>query len=239
MGSGPGGRTSTAAQQRIKVEWQELRLAQTVAEGYGATARPIDKLLQDVIASRKDVLPTVVWIYDLEAEKVNRSLETKIFQDLKVGLALKRFTCLKGNIETIPDERLAEKLRKQAPVFYFFDPAGKSFTVLKGKKGASRSRFYSTVEKLWSASFKVKLRDFAKKMTKVLDRIDKIEKEKTLLEAKMKRAEGKPGKLRGLTKQKDKLKDEEDEILADEQKLLADCKVKDEFTSKKPEIAKK
>ena len=223
----------------MKVEWQELRLAQSAAEGYGETARPIDQLLQSVVAARKDVLPTVVWIYDLEDDKVNRALETKIFQDLKVGLALKRFTCLKGNIETIPDENLAAQLRKQAPVFYFFDPAAKSFAVLKGKKGASRSRFYKTVEKLWSASFQVKLRDFAKKMTKILDRIDKVEKKKTLLEAKISRAEGKPGKLRGLKREKDKLKDEEDEILEDEQELLADCKVKDEFTSGKPEVARK
>jgi len=239
VGSGPGGRTSQATQQRIQVDWKELRLAQSVAEGYGETARPIDKLLEDVIRSRKDVLPTVVWIYDLENDKLNRSLETKVFQDLKVGIALKRFTCLKGNIETIPDEKLADQLRKRAPVFYFFDPAGKLYATLQGKKGTSRSRFYKTVEKLWSASFNVRLRDFNKKMTKILDRIDKVEKEKDLLEAKMKRAEGKPGKLRGLARQQDKLKAREEEVLEDERKLLADCTLKDEFVSGDPKVAKK
>ncbi len=239
MGAGPGGRTSTASQQRVKVDWEELLLSQTVADGYGVASRPIDQLLRDVVASRKENLPAVIWIYDLADEKKNSALETKIFTDLKVGIALKRFACLKGNIDTIPNEKLANDLRKRAPVFYFYDPAGKSFTQLMGKKAASRSRFYGVVEKLWAASFQVKLRDFSGKMTKILDRIDKVEKEKALLAAKKSRAEGKPGKLRTIARDEEKLKKEEEKVLEDEQKLLADCRLRDEYASGAPETAQK
>jgi hypothetical protein len=223
----------------VRVDWQELRLSQSVADGYGEAARPIDQLLQDVVASRKDALPAVVWIYDLEDEKQNSALETKIFNDLKVGIALKRFVCLKGNIETIPNAKLADDLRKQAPVFFFYDPAVKSFTQLVGKRAASRSRFYGAVEKLWSASFQVKLGEFTGKMSKILDGIDKIEKEKELLAAKRSRAEGNPGKLRSIARDEEKLKEEEKAVLEDEQKLLADCRLRDEYASGAPEAAAK
>lgn len=209
-----------------------------MGEGYAEAARPLEALLHDFVASRKDNLPVVVWIYDLEDEKGNSRLEAKIFNDLKVGIALKRFVCLKGNLDTIPDENLAKKLQRNAPYFYFFDPAGEQFAELSGKSASSRSRFYGTIEKLWTTSFDVKLRDFTSKMSKILDRIDRVEKEKEQLAAKKARAEGNPRKLRSIAQDEQELKKEEEAVLEDEQKLLADCRLREEFASGAPETAK-
>lgn len=223
----------------MKVDWQELTLSQNVGDGYADAARPIESLLRDVVASRKAALPIVVWIYDLEDEKENSRLEAKIFNDLKVGIALKRFVCLKGNIETIPDENLAKQLRRQAPLFYFYDPAGAQFESLCGKQASSRSRFYGAIEKLWSASFEIKLRDFTPRMSKILDGIDRLEKEKELLEAKKARAEGNARKLRAIEADAMELKKEEDAVLAEEQALLAECRLTEQFApAAKPEGAK-
>jgi hypothetical protein len=221
----------------VRVDWRELRLAQSVAEGYGEAAPEIDELVRDAVASRPDRLPTVVWIYDVEDEKENRLLETRVFQDLKVGVALKRFACLKGNIATIPDEAVAERLRRRSPIFLFYDPAGEPFARLEGKRATSRSGFYRVVEKLWRTSFELKLRSFTGRMTKILDRIDRLEKEKQLLAAKKSRAEGNPRKLRGIVREEDELEEEERAVLEDEEELLADCRLRKEFVSGNPEAA--
>jgi hypothetical protein len=221
------------------VEWQELRLAQEVTGGYADQARPLEDLLRDAVAARaKEALPIVIWIYDLEDEKTNQSIETKIFCDEKVGLALKRFICLKGNLEGIPDRELVKDLRRRAPVFYLYDPAGKPFDTLEGKSATSRSRFYGLVEKLWGASFDVRLRDFAKQMGDILDRVDKLETQKQLLAAKKARAADNPRKLAALKDDEEELAKEEKAILDDEAAILASCKRKAEFESP-PEAAQK
>ena len=148
---------------------------------------------------------------------------------MKIGLAMKRFKCLKANIESIADARMSRDLQRRVPIFYLYDPAAKLFTKLEGKKACSRSRFYGAVEKLWKASFEMKLKDFTKKMTKILDAIDKIEKQKELLAAKKARAAGKAAKLGALNRQERKLKEEEKKVQADEAEVLESCKRRPEF----------
>jgi cell shape-determining protein MreC len=142
---------------------------------------------------------------------------------------MKRFVCLKANTESLADSRMARDLNKRAPIFYLYDPAAKLFTTLEGKKASSRSRFYGAVEKLWKASFVMKLKDFTKKMSKVLDEIDKIEKKKELLAAKKARAAGNASKLGVLNRQERKLKEEEKKIHDREAALLESCRRKPEF----------
>jgi hypothetical protein len=212
------------------VEWTEFTLTQTTADGYAASSGPIEGLIHDAIQTHsKEILPIVVWIYDLEDEKGNRALETKVFNDMKIGLAMKRFVCLKANIDSLADARTANKLQKRAPIFYLYDPAAKLFVTMEGKKASSRSRFYSAVERLWKTSFEMKLKDFTKKMTKILDAIDKIEKQKDLLSAKKARAAGKPAKLGALNREERKLKEQEKKVQADEASILESCKRKPEF----------
>lgn len=173
--------------------------------------------------------PVVVWIYDSEDEKTNANLESKVFYDEKVGLALKQFVCLKGDVESIPDEKLMKKTRRKAPMIYFFDPAGKPFDTLTGKRATSRSGFTSRLEKLWDLSYDMKLRVYAKKMSALLDQMDKLEEKKRQIESKMARAAANPGKFSALKKQEEKLKAEEAKLLDAEQKILEACKLRPEF----------
>ena len=238
MGSGSSGRTTTATQKRIQISWNELRLSQRV-EGYGDAARPIQDLVKAALASRKEVLPAIVWIYDLEDEKSEKSLEAKVFGDQKVALALKRFVCLKGNLETIPDGKLVRDLRRRGPVFFFYDPARNLFGTLQGKKALSKSRFYGVVQKLWGESFEMKINTFTKTMGSILDGIDRVETKKQALAAKEARAAGNSLKLAKIRRDKAKIEKEEKEVLEDEEQLLSDCKVKERYIKGEPETAKK
>jgi hypothetical protein len=214
-----------------------LRLSETTGDGYAESSRPIADLIQDAVKRRaSDQKPAIVWIFDPEDEKSAKALEAKVFCDEKIGLALKQFICLKGDVESIPDERLMKKMRKKTPFFYFYDPAGKLFGELKGKRATSRSGFTALVQKLWDVSYEMKLRVYAKKMSDLLDRIDKLEGEKAKLDRKMASAASNPRKFKALQREEAKLKAKENKLLEDEQKILEACKLRDEF---KKETAQK
>lgn len=171
----------------------------------------------------------MIFICDEEDEKAERALESKIFSNEKIGVAMKRFTCLKGSIQSIPDERLALKIARQTPVFYFYDPAGKPMKVLKGKRATSTSAFSAQVSKLWDSSYKMKLKAYCKRMGQILDLLDKHASETDRLQDKMDRAADKPGKLAQLRKEKDELAKDEQKIQEMEQELLKASPLKAEF----------
>jgi hypothetical protein len=227
---GSTGRPSQATQQRVEVKWKTLRLAEATEGGYAETTVPIDELIADAVkrhlGERK---PIVVYICDEEDEKTAKALDSKVFCDEKVGLALKRFVCLKGAIQTIPDDRMMAQMAKKTPIFHFYDPAGNHFNTLSGRKATSKSGFSSRVGKLWDLSFTMRLKDYTKRMGKVLDRIDKLEAEKERLSAKMERAADNPGKLKGLQREEEALTKLEEELQKDEQEILETCALKKEF----------
>jgi hypothetical protein len=173
--------------------------------------------------------PIVIYICDEEDEKSEKALDSKVFCNEKIGLAMKRFTCLKGAIQSIPDERLAEKIARQTPSFHFFDPAGKPIKVLKGRQATSCSAFSGRVQALWDSSFVMKLKDYTKRMGKILDQMDKLEAEKARLTDKMDRAADNPGKLLRLQKEQEELTAEEASIGEEEQELLKGVALKPEF----------
>ncbi len=154
-------------------------------------------------------------------------------------MALKRFVCLKGSIQSIPDERLADKIARQTPLFYFYDPAGKPMKLLKGKRATSTSAFSACVAKLWDVSYVMRLKTYTKKMGQILDQIDKVEAAKKRLSDKMDRAANKPGKLRQLQKEEKALAAQEKKVQEQEEELLQKACVKPEFTAEGAESAQR
>jgi uncharacterized protein YdcH (DUF465 family) len=214
----------------MKVEWQTLRLAAATGSGYADSAGPVDDILRDAVAKAAGgVKPVVVFICDDEDSKTNDSLEANVFSDEKVALAMKRFVCLKATIQSIPDEKVAEKLRRQTPIFRYFDPAGKALEELSGKRAASRSAFSARVEALWKLSFEKVLKEYVSEMSDLLDRMDRLATEKQRIEDQITRAEGNPQKVAALQKEAESLKTDENTIKQDEEKLLGSVTVRPEF----------
>jgi hypothetical protein len=176
-----------------------------------------------------DQKPAIVWIFDPLDDSTHEALNAKIFCDEKIGLALKQFICLKGDVESIPDEKQMKKMQRKTPLFYFYDPAGKLFSNLSGKRATSRSGVSSQIEKLWGVCYEMKLRDYARKMSDLLDRLDKLESKKKQLEQKMAKAASKPSKFKALQREEAKLKAQEEKLLESEQKILEACKLRDTF----------
>ena len=211
-----------------------------ITEGYADSGQPLEDVIKAAVEKEASAKrPLVIWLCDAEDDKTNDALEAKIFRDEKIALAMKRFTCLKGEIQTIPDERQMEKVLRQAPVFYFYDPAGNRLDQLEGRRATSRSGFSGRIEKLWDVSFEMRLKDYSKKMGHVLDRMDKLEGEKQRLTAKMDRAADNAPKLRRLQAEEAKLKEQETAIQKDEQAILDSLKVRPEFLDAPGESAQK
>jgi hypothetical protein len=183
--------------------------------------------------------PLVIYICDEEDEKSALALDSKIFSNEKIGIAMKRFTCLKGSIQSIPDERVALKLAKQTPIFYFYDPAGKPMKELKGKRAMSTSAFTAQVSQLWDDSFVMDIKEYSKRMAVVLSEIDDLEGKKAQLTDQMDRAADKPAKLRQLQKEQEALAKDEKRVQEMEEELLKAAALKPEFTAEGDESAQR
>jgi hypothetical protein len=214
----------------VQVDWQTLKLAETTGGNYAESARPVQDLVNEAAAKAAGgQRPVLVFVFDPEDTKTNDSLEANVFTDEKVGLALKRFACLRAALDSIPDAKAAEALKRQAPLFYFFDPSGKPADTLSGKRATSKSGFSSRVEKIWNLSFEKPLKEFASAMAEILDRFDKVATDLARVADQITRAADNPQKLAGLQKDEAALKAVEAAIQQDEKKVLDGVTVREEF----------
>ena len=180
--------------------------------------------------------PAVVWIYNPEDEKANTSCEGNLFQNEGIGLAMKKFRTFRVNWHDIPTEAL-QKQYASTPAFHFYDPSGKLISKTQGKKVSSLSTFSKAMNAAWSKSFTSKLRDYQKKMTKILDRLDRVDGRKQVLEQSKARLLAKPNprKQRALDKEEAELQKLASKIAEDETKLVTSVKVKSGFLVEKDE----
>ncbi|MEN8151372.1 MAG: hypothetical protein ABFS86_16265 [Planctomycetota bacterium] len=176
-----------------------------------------------------DSRPAVVWVYRPDDDRVNTNCEANIFNNEGVGIAMKKFRTLRVNWHDIPTETLQEEY-KRTPAFFFFDPTGKLVTKSQGKKVDSLSTFSKALDTTWRKSFNGKLRDYQKKMTKILDRLDRVDGRQQVLEQSRARLAAKPNprKQRALDKEDAELGKQLEAIQKDEQKLLASVVVRPE-----------
>lgn len=225
----------------MRVDWKTLRLAEFTSEGYAETSRPVDDLVNDAVKKELGTTkkPVLVWIYDVEDDRTNSNIESSVFGDEKVALAMKQFVCLKAEIQSMPDSREAEKLVRTAPIFHFFDPSGARIDTLNGKRATSRSGVTARIEKLWDLSYEVRLREYSRDMARVLDQMERIDGDKARLLDQMDRAADNPRKLASLKREEEDLKKEEENVLAEERKILAGVTLKSDWTAPKDEAAQK
>ena len=165
------------------MQWKTLRLTeQTSGAAYGATARPVEERLKSLFpelsASSK---PSVIWMQDLEEEKDITKADA-IFQNENIGLAMKRFNCFKVDAQGIPDGDIKEKYMRQIG-FHFFDPKGDAVgKPITGKRALSMSGFNRALEKTWGTVFTMTIKEYQKKMKKVLDGFDKVDIKKQAID---------------------------------------------------------
>ena len=216
------------------MQWEQATLPTTSEPGYGERALPAEELV------KLDARPTLVWFYSIEDEKENRSCEASVFANEKLGLALKRFRCVKIDVESITDARMRREYGSKTPAFRMIDPAGKTVATIAGKSATSLSRFRGMVTSTWRKMFTMDQGAFVKKMTKILDRLDRVTAKRTVLAAKKQRVEqrGQRAKLAAIAKDEEELAALEQEIEKDEKKVIDGCQLKAVFLEKGDELAK-
>lgn len=198
----------------------------------------MEDLYKNVSADNR---PAVVWIYDPEDDSANQRCEANIFRNEQVGIALKKFRTLRIDVDAISSQKIREEYAKRAPSFHFFDPKGEFLTKVEGKKATSLSSFSRLMDKTWNKSYNTKLRTYAKGMTKILDRLDRLTGKKTILTQQLARLAQKPNprKAAALKKTETALAKEEAKILEDEQTILAKVALRPQYLPKKDKVAQK
>lgn len=173
----------------------------------------------------------MVWLYTPADEKSMNAINSKVFQNERVGIAMKKFRCYRVNVEEIDNREIREEYLRSAPSFIFFDPAGDAVAQVSGKRAASLSAFSGTMGKAWNQSFTVKLKPYTKKMTNILDRLDKINGRTQIMEQSRARLDRKPNamKRRKLQAQAETLRTEKETILEDEQEILASVELRSKY----------
>jgi hypothetical protein len=216
------------------VAWTPLALAaQTSGSAYAATARPVEDVIVDLTKKLDPSnMPTVVWFCDVTDDKGNTKIEGTIFQNEDVGLAMKRFRCFKVDVRSMPEGDLKEKYLARELGFHFFDPAGQpALRPLTGKRADSLSTFSSYVDKVWDASYTMRLKDYQKGMKNVLDELDRLDVSQQDVDRKAKRLEEKPNPRlqRELDKAKEELAEGKKKVEEMEKEVVAQCVLKPEF----------
>lgn len=224
------------------MSWTPLRLAaRTAGAEYGEqTVRVADLLEKMSPGGTGDMRPAVVWFYDPDQDEANQSLESKVFTDESLALSLRMFRRYRVNVREISDERIREEYGG-TPSFHFFDPANAMLFTLAGKKVDSLSTFDAAVEKAWRSSFTTSRKDFARDMTKILDRLDKVEGRKTNLALQKARLAEKPNprKERELAAEEQELAKAAEAIAKDEKSLFDGVALRAEYRLEKDEVAAK
>jgi len=178
-----------------------------------------------------DSIPAVVWLYTPADEKALNAINTKVFQNERVGIAMKKFRCYRVNVEEIENREIREEYLRSAPSFIFFDPAGDAVAKLSGKQASSLSAFSGSVGKAWNQSFTVKLKPYTKRMTNILNRLDKLNGRTQIMEQGQARLDNKPNavKKRKLQAEAETLRAEKEAILTDEQEILASVELRSRY----------
>ena len=189
-----------------------------------------------------DSKPAVVWMYRPDDDRTNANCNANIFNNEGVGIAMKKFRTYRVNWHDIPTETLQEEY-KNTPAFFFFDPTGKLITKSQGKKVDSLSAFTKALDATWGKSFTGKLRAYQKSMTKILDRLDRVEGRQQVLEQSRARLAAKPNprKQRALDKEDAELREILEKIEKDENALITSVAVRSEHLPAKDgeEVARK
>ena len=188
----------------------------------------------------EDSTPAVVWLFRADDDKANQSCNTNIFQNEQVGIALKKFRCYRVDVDAIPDDRVRKEYEKQSPAFFFYDPAGETVAKVGGRRATSLSGFSSGMDRTWNTSFTVKLRGYTKQMTRILDRMDRLDGQKQILAQGKSRLAQKPNprKQRELDREEQELKGKEAKVLEDEQQVLASVALRPAYLPEKDKVAK-
>ena len=216
----------------MQVEWQILRLTEKTGGGaYGATARPVEERLKSLFPElSKTSRPSVVWFQDLEEEKTITRADA-IFQNENIGLAMKRFNCFKVDVHGIPDGDLKEKYLKQVG-FHFFDPKAEAVgRPLVGKRQTSLSAFNSALERAWSKVFTMTIKEYQKRMKKVLDGFDKVDVKKQAVDRDRADLADKPNpvKARQLDKKQAELDEAKKAVEEEEKGIIDECTLREEY----------
>ena len=215
------------------MRWEQTTLPTKAEPGYGER----ELSAEDFVL--QNPRPTVVWFFSVEDERENQSCETTVFQNEQVGLSLRRFRLVKIDVESIQDGKFRQRYARTTPSFHFIDPSGKTVTKIEGKQATSLSRFSGTLKQTWATMFAMNQRTFVKAMTKILDRLDRVTAQRTVLEAKKRRLQDKPNRAKSAAIAADEaeLVKVEEKIQEDEQAVIDRCVLRKEFRTEKDAVA--
>jgi hypothetical protein len=181
--------------------------------------------------------PSVVWLCDVSDEKTNRKIDGTIMKAEPVGIALKRFNCYRVDVLNLPDGDVKEKLVRETPGFYFFDPAGELIKSIDGKRATSLSTFSKLMEYTWDKSFTMRLRKFQKEMKNVLDALDRYDVKKQGVDRDKAKLEERPrpSLKRKVEKEEAELEEMKKEVEAQEKELIESCTLSEDYLPKQDE----
>ena len=154
-----------------------------------------------------------------------------------MGIALKRFNCFRVNTLDMPEGELKDLYLKQTPGFFFFNPAAELVQKIVGKRATSLSGFSKLMQLTWDKSFAVRLKVFQKQMKHILDRLDKYEVKKQVVDRNRAKLEEKPNRAlqRKTEKEEAELEEMKRLIEEDEKGVIEGCKLKPKFLPEEAE----
>jgi hypothetical protein len=199
--------------------------------------KPVEKTLTiaekvaEIVSRSADRRPTVVYAFDPSQRDENLRCSKNVLDHEPAAIVMRMFRCLRIDVGRIPDEKV-RKLYASTPALYFFDPRGKEIASATGDEATSTAAFDTVLGKVWKRLYEGSREDFTKKIQAILDKRDREEDRKSMLEDRETRLlEGRPDlrKLRELKKEIAEVDAKIREYEAEESAAVAALEYKGEY----------
>jgi hypothetical protein len=185
-GAGAGSGSRGRRRPRIELTWHDLELSRPdAADPSRIHLLTIEERLEERFWEVAVPLPSLVWITDAESGELVRrgwKAERIVFGHEPTKIALRRFRCYRVRVEELPDSVARDRYRARAFSILFFDPYAEPVGRIDGRRCDSRARFRRLLERTWRRSFSVRLKDFRREVTRILDRRTLLQERRKLLD---------------------------------------------------------
>jgi len=209
---------------RITIQWNDTSLSWGTTEAPGqVTPAKVEGPTSIQQVATKAGKPTILFVFSPSDEKKLKPIESAVFKNEKVGCASKMFHLARVDVRSKANAQLPAELRENTPQFVFLSSTGEKVATVEGN--VTVPIFLAAMKKAFAREYSFSFDSLLKGQKEILDRVDRVESKKALMEQKLtalknkKKTDKVETERREIDSVKKQLAEDEKKILADEKKL--------------------
>jgi hypothetical protein len=207
---------------RIEVKWNDTTLSWGTTEAPGqATPAKVEGPTSLQQVATKAGKPTILFLFSASDVKKLKPIESAVFKNEKIGCASKMFHLARVDVRQKAHAQLPAELRENTPRFVFLSSTGENVATIEGN--VTVPNFLAAMKKSFGREYSFSFDSLLKGQKEILDRVDRVESKKALLEQKLTALKNKK-KSDKVEAEKKEIESDKKQVAEDEKKVLDDEK---------------